>query len=55
MRQIRVLRYERAMDSETGVEHSMSTTSANVHDVTEAHPAARRGEAGVGRCGIEAG
>ena len=25
------------VDSETGVVHSMSTTSANVHDVTEAH------------------
>ena len=25
------------VDAETGVVHSMSTTSANVHDVTEAH------------------
>ena len=25
------------VDSETGVVHSMSATSANVHDVTEAH------------------
>ena len=31
------------VDSETGIVHSLSTTAANVHDVTEAHgPAARR-------------
>ena len=41
------------VDSETGVVHSMSTTAANVHDVTEAHrAAARRGVSGVGRCGV---
>ena len=32
------------MDSETGVVHSMSTTSANVHDVTEAHRLLHGGE-----------
>ena len=25
------------VDSETGIVHSLSTTAANVHDVTEAH------------------
>ena len=25
------------VDSETGIVHSMSTTAANAHDVTEAH------------------
>ena len=39
------------VDSETGVVHSMSATSANVHDVTEAHRLLHGGrEAGVGRC-----
>ena len=32
------------VDSETGVVHSMSTTSANVHDVTEAHRLLHGGE-----------
>ena len=32
------------VDSETGVVHSMSTTSANVHDVTEAHQPLHGGE-----------
>ena len=38
------------VDSETGLVHSMSTTAANVHDVTEARESfARRGEGGVVR------
>ena len=32
------------VDAETGVVHSMSTTSANVHDVTEAHRLLHGGE-----------
>ena len=32
------------VDSETGVVHSVSTTSANVHDVTEAHRLLHGGE-----------
>ena len=32
------------VDSETGMVHSMSTTSANVHDVTEAHRLLHGGE-----------
>ena len=32
------------VDADTGVEHSMSTTSANVHDVTEAHRLLHGGE-----------
>ena len=32
------------VDSETGIVHSMSTTSANVHDVTEAHRLLHGGE-----------
>ena len=36
------------VDSETGVVHSMSTTSANVHDVTEAHRLLHGGEKRVG-------
>ena len=32
------------VDSETGVVHSMSATSANVHDVTEAHRLLHGGE-----------
>ena len=41
------------VDSETGVVHSVSATSANVHDVTEAHRLLHGGEKrGVGRCGI---
>ena len=32
------------VDSETGIVHSMSTTSANVHDVTEAHHLLHGGE-----------
>ena len=32
------------LDDETGVVHSMSTTSANVHDVTEAHRLLHGGE-----------
>ena len=41
------------VDSETGVVHSMSATSANVHDVTEAHRLLHGGRgAGVGRCGV---
>ena len=41
------------VDDETGVVHSMSTTSANVHDVTEAHRLLHEGrKAGVGRCGV---
>ena len=35
------------VDSETGIVHSMSTTSANVHDVTEAHRLLHGGEKGV--------
>ena len=31
------------VDSETGIVHSMSTTSANVHDVTETHNLLHRG------------
>ena len=30
------------VDSETGIVHSLSTSAANVHDVTEAHGLARR-------------
>ena len=37
------------VDSETGIVHSMSTTSANVHDVTEAHRLLHGGEKGVWR------
>ena len=41
------------VDSQTGVVHSVSTTAANVHDVTETHrPAARRRDSGVGRRGV---
>ena len=41
------------VDSETGVVHSVSATSANVHDVTEAHRLLHGGEKrGVGRCGV---
>ena len=41
------------VDSETGVVHSMSATSANVHDVTEAHRLLHGREKRVwGRCGI---
>ena len=36
------------VDSETGVVHSMSTTSANVHDVTEAHRLLHGGRNGCG-------
>ena len=32
------------VDTETGVVHSMSATSANVHDVTEAHRLLHGGE-----------
>ena len=32
------------VDSETGVVHSMTTTAANVHDVTEAHRLLHGGE-----------
>jgi IS5 family transposase len=32
------------VDSETGVVHSVSATSANVHDVTEAHRLLHGGE-----------
>ena len=41
------------VDSQTGVVHSMTTTSANVHDLTELPPvAARWGVSGVGRCWV---
>ena len=44
------------VDSETGVVHSLSTTAANAHDVTEAHRLLRGGEdAGVGRCRVSGG
>ena len=36
------------VDSETGVVHSMSATSANVHDVTEAHRLLHGGRNGCG-------
>ena len=32
------------VDSETGIVHSLSTTAANVHDVTEAHGLLHGGE-----------
>ena len=35
------------VDSETGIVHSMSTTAANAHDVTEAHKPLHGGEAVV--------
>ena len=47
--------HESAYSSETGMVHSMTTTAANVHDVSEAHRLARRGVAGVGRCGVSGG
>ena len=40
-------------DAETGVVHSMTTTPANVHDVTEAHRLLHGGEKRVwGGCGV---
>ena len=35
------------VDSETGIVHSLSTTAANVHDVTEAHGLLHGGETQV--------
>ena len=35
------------MDSETGIVHSLSTTAANTHDVTEAHHLLHGGETQV--------
>ena len=35
------------VDSETGIVHSVSTTAANVHDVTEAHRLLHGGEKAV--------
>ncbi len=44
------------VDSETGLVHSFATTSANVHDVTQAHRLLHgRGEAGVGGCWLRRG
>ena len=39
------------VDSQTGVVHSMTTTSANVHDLTEL-PRLLHGGEGVGRCWV---
>ena len=42
------------VDAQTGVVHSISTTSANVHDVTEAHRLLHGGETTVwGDCGYQ--
>ena len=38
------------VDADTGLVHSVSTTAANAHDITEAHPGRlHHGRAGSGR------
>ena len=40
------------VDADTGVVHSLATTPANVHDVTEAHRFLHGSFAGMGGCRV---
>ena len=42
--QLAQLLRDAAVDADTGIVHSMSTTAANTHDVTEAHNLLHGGE-----------